>query len=103
MRWRCQAGDVGVTLSAPREWAHVQSRHLGEYLPRPEGGHSVDEFTLDVHTDGELLHQMTNAASRGPNVVIETIPGLTLRRAQQAEGWQCFTVASDALEGRPGA
>lgn len=103
VRWRCQAGDVGVTLSASQEWAHVQRRHLGEYLPPPEGGHSVDEFTLDVHTDGELLHEMTDAASRGPANLIETIPGLALRCVEQAGRWQCFTVASDALEGRPGA
>lgn len=103
MSWRCRAGDVGVTLSASREWAHVQRRHLGEYLPRPAGGHSIAEFTLDVHTEGELLHQMTNTASPGPTVAIEIIPGLTLRHVHQAAGWQCFTVASDALEGQPGA
>lgn len=102
VRWRCQAGDVGVTLSAPQEWAHVQRLHLYEYLP-PESGHSAEEFRLDVHADGDLLDQMTLNASRAASTLIETIPGLALRRVQQAGGWQCFTVASDALEGRPGA
>lgn len=103
VRWRCQAGDVDVTVSAPQEWAQMQRLHLGEYLPSPESGHRVEEFTLDVHADGDLLDQMTRAASRAAATLIETIPGVALRRVQQAGGWQCFTVVSDALEGRPGA
>ncbi|MGH3964004.1 MAG: hypothetical protein ACRDRY_12220 [Pseudonocardiaceae bacterium] len=103
VRWRCQAGDVGITLSAPQEWADVQRLHLCEYLPPTEGGDSVEEFRLDVYTDGDLPGQMTRAASRTTATLIETIPGLALRRVQEAGGWQCFTVASDAVEGRPGA
>lgn len=102
VRWRCQAGDVGITLSGPQEWAHAQRLHLSEYLT-PPSRHSVDEFSLDVHTDSDLLDQVTHAASREPGTLIETIPGVALRRVQQTGGWQCFTVATDALEGRPGA
>jgi hypothetical protein len=35
VRWRCQAGDIGVTLSALQGWAHLQRLHLCEYLPHP--------------------------------------------------------------------
>lgn len=56
-----------------------------------------------MRIDGDLLDQMTLAASRRPANLIETIPGIVLRHVREADGWQCFTLVSDELEGQPGA
>ncbi|GIH71015.1 hypothetical protein [Sphaerimonospora thailandensis] len=99
----CHMGDVTITVTASPADLDRLACHFADYLPASIAGLDLPGIRLNVHTDRDRFRSAAATFALRATATVEPVPGVILTEGRTAAGARCYTVAGDALEGRPGA